>query len=392
MKKVNIGLLGALVNSTNLGCCALTYGAISLLENLSKKLGCEFHYTIFEWFPNENKLSQLSQSLNVPLERLNNVKTGKWLRFYKFQENQLALQEIKKCDVVISITQGDSFSDIYGIKHFLSCWAEQNIVLKENIPLILGPQTYGPYNSWIAKKLAKKVINNADAVFTRDSMSAEYLKSLGVNRIVHTVTDFAFAMGYKKTVLNNDNLNVGLNISGLLWPEKTEATNTTFKLKCDYEVLINRIIEHLSVRNANIYLISHVDEDYQVCKKIFEKYPNTVCVDKFNTPIEAKSFISGLDLFLGSRMHATIAAFSSGIPLIPISYSRKFAGLFNDLDYKIGVDLRNTDTESATEATISYIDNIQNLREAISNSKSTLMQKYNSLIENLETELQRVIK
>ena len=37
-------------------------------------------------------------------------------------------------------------------------------------------------------------------------------------------------------------------------------------------------------------------------------------------------------------MHACIAAFSSGVPVVPMAYSRKFAGLFGTLGYMRTVD------------------------------------------------------
>jgi polysaccharide pyruvyl transferase WcaK-like protein len=46
-------------------------------------------------------------------------------------------------------------------------------------------------------------------------------------------------------------------------------------------------------------------------------------------------------------MHATIAAYSSGVPVVPISYSRKFEGLFGNLNYPWLVNARGVDTKAA---------------------------------------------
>ena len=93
-------------------------------------------------------------------------------------------------------------------------------------------------------------------------------------------------------------------------------------------------------KELEIYLISHVSADYKVAKHIKEKYPTVNIVDEFDNPIKAKSFIADCDLFIGARMHATIAAISTGVPVIPIAYSRKFTGLFKTLDYPFVVDLK----------------------------------------------------
>ena len=86
----------------------------------------------------------------------------------------------------------------------------------------------------------------------------------------------------------------------------------------------------------------------------------------FLTPIDAKDYISGLDFFMGSRMHATIAAFSSGVPVVPIAYSRKFNGLFKDtLEYEYMVDLKNSSNEEAFTMIKSSFEKRMNLKDII---------------------------
>ena len=67
---------------------------------------------------------------------------------------------------------------------------------------------------------------------------------------------------------------------------------------------------------------------------------------RFRTPSEAKTYIAGLDFFMGARMHACIAAFSSGVPVVPMAYSRKFAGLFGTLGYDHTVDCTTEPNEA----------------------------------------------
>ena len=46
-------------------------------------------------------------------------------------------------------------------------------------------------------------------------------------------------------------------------------------------------------------------------------------------------------------MHACIAALSSGVPVAPLAYSRKFAGLFGSLGYHATIDLKTETTDAA---------------------------------------------
>jgi polysaccharide pyruvyl transferase WcaK-like protein len=45
-----------------------------------------------------------------------------------------------------------------------------------------------------------------------------------------------------------------------------------------------------------------------------------------------------MDFFMGARMHACIAALSSGVAVAPMAYSRKFAGLFGSIGYEHTLD------------------------------------------------------
>ena len=78
---------------------------------------------------------------------------------YKISQNKNFIDSVKECDCIIDITQGDNFSDIYGKKRFYTWTIEKRIVQKLRVPLILGPQTYGPFIDEKCKKFAAKVIN-----------------------------------------------------------------------------------------------------------------------------------------------------------------------------------------------------------------------------------------
>jgi polysaccharide pyruvyl transferase WcaK-like protein len=47
---------------------------------------------------------------------------------------------------------------------------------------------------------------------------------------------------------------------------------------------------------------------------------------------EVKSLIGRCNFFIGSRMHACIAAVSQGVPAVPIAYSNKFVGVMQTIN------------------------------------------------------------
>lgn len=105
----------------------------------------------------------------------------------------------------------------------------------------------------------------------------------------------------------------------------------------------------------DIFLIPHVEEDFKACKDFNLLYPETKLVKPFDNPMDVKSFISGMDIFIGARMHATIGAFTSGVVTIPTAYSRKFETMFSVVEYNTIVDLQKLNTKEALERTMLYI-------------------------------------
>ena len=57
---------------------------------------------------------------------------------------------------------------------------------------------------------------------------------------------------------------------------------------------------------------------------------------------------------MGARMHACIAAFSSGVPVVPMAYSRKFEGLFGSLGYDRTVDCTADSAERSWRILAAY--------------------------------------
>lgn len=54
MNSIEVGLLESIINNGNLGCQALAYSIIDLLEWASRDLEIQFHYNVFEWSTNLN--------------------------------------------------------------------------------------------------------------------------------------------------------------------------------------------------------------------------------------------------------------------------------------------------------------------------------------------------
>jgi polysaccharide pyruvyl transferase WcaK-like protein len=76
------------------------------------------------------------------------------------------LRDLADADIALAVSGGDSFSDIYGLSRFIYMSLPQLLVLALGRPLVLLPQTIGPMRSWLARRIARHVIDNAQVSFT----------------------------------------------------------------------------------------------------------------------------------------------------------------------------------------------------------------------------------
>ena len=133
---------------------------------------------------------------------------------------------------------------------------------------------------------------------------------------------------------------VGFNVSGLIYNDPERAAQR-YALKADYRRVVTGFLSDMLSRTAaRIVLIPHVmdrpghyESDLGACRDVAvnlsQAHASRVCVSPPSLDeAEVKELISRVDWFCGTRMHATIAALSSGVPAAAISYSDKTLGVF----------------------------------------------------------------
>lgn len=379
MEKISIVLMGLDFKSSNLGCSALGYSFLNILEDISKRKSIFFeitsvNYNIMECENDHYKIKDLHIKYKS--------------RYFRKEFIRL----VKAVDFIFDFTGGDSFTDMYGKVRFIKESLLKHIAMKKG-RLIMGPQTIGPFKSGFAKRWAGKILQNSYRVYVRDQISYDYVREIsGVDSVL--TTDVAFLLNHQKEVYTDikksDKTSVGINISGLMW-NNGYTGNNEFGMTIDYKKYCEELIKYCIQRNMQVHLISHVipddeksvENDYTVQKEISEKFSGVILSPKFGTPMEAKAYIAQMDIFIGSRMHATVAAFSMGVPVVAVSYSRKFQGLYNSVGYPYIVDAKTESTENAIEVTKKYIEDKDTLKSNLAISKTKIEEKNNAFVQDL---------
>lgn len=341
-KEIRICLIQHSPNSDNLGVGALTVSHISILRNICTEIGLSPSFVLVSWKDPRRPYVVGTDISIVEVSR----------RELLFPNGYFST--VRHSDVVVDIGAGDSFSDIYGPWRVLVGIYMKVLVLIARKPLIISPQTIGPFSrSWI-RRLALVTLRMAAFVSTRDFASAEYLRKSGFKGEIVEASDVALRLPYSEPIARHPGRKVvvGINVSGLLF---SPNGNRSLGLGIDYASLMGKVVSDFLLNpNVEVILVPHVisdnqedEDDYRASLSLAKLFPEISVAPRFSSPSEAKAFISRLDFFCGARMHSCIAAFSTGVPVVPMAYSRKFSGLFESMGY-----FRTVDCRSESEANI----------------------------------------
>lgn len=379
---MRIGFLGIQCDNANLGVAALAYAGIHLVHRITPM---EAEFVLFS----DNSavgIERMQQALGMEERRIRAVP----FRHRSPRHMIRSISGIAGCDAVIDFSGGDSFSDIYGPKRLAKLLLHKELAILARTPLVLAPQTYGPFERRAFLSLVRHVLGRAALVFARDDPSAEYVAGL-VGREVIVATDVAVTLPWRDDVdLGGGGTTVGFNVSGLLWRGGYTGKNQ-FRLVADYRAYCDEVLAALLDTGLAVHLVSHVgpaarpaaEDDLTACRELQQRHPRAELSAPFADPVEAKSSIAATDVFIGSRMHATIAAFTSGVPVVPVAYSRKFAGLFGSLGYDPLVDLTVLNAPAAAALTLGLVQDRARLAEQVATANRRAQERISIFPERL---------
>ena len=278
-------------------------------------------------------------------------------------------------DAVLDISGGDSFADLYGNKRFQGMTQTKRLALGLGTPLVLLPQTYGPFEHPKALEVAREIVRGASMAWARDGRSFETLKELLGDHFDadrHCLgVDVAFALPRSRPDDLPQRLEswlagrpetpvVGFNVSGLIYNQGVQASRQ-FGFKADYRDLVHGILKRfLAESDARILLVPHVlarldhyESDPRACQDVaaaLGEDERVLVLDRRYNSMEMKWVIGQTDFFCGTRMHSTIAALSSSVPTAAIAYSKKTLGVFEACGQGGCVtDPRSQDTAHCTQ-------------------------------------------
>jgi polysaccharide pyruvyl transferase WcaK-like protein len=242
---------------------------------------------------------------------------------------------VRGFDVVVDTRAGDSFADIYGVERLVTMSLMHQVARRAGVPVVLGPQTVGPFGTRRGRLLARHTVRTAALTMARDLESYGVARSLGGERTLLT-TDVVFCLGRPDPGPSRD---VVVNVSGLLWNDNPHVDHVR------YRTVVRRLVAGLRERGRGVALLAHVldsplaDNDVPVVTALGDELGVEAVLPSDLTDV--RRTLSGARLVVGSRMHACLNALSVGTPAVPLAYSRKFDPLLRAVGWDHTVDLRD---------------------------------------------------
>jgi colanic acid/amylovoran biosynthesis protein len=247
-------------------------------------------------------------------------------------------------------------------------------------PIVLFAESLGYYRNPVNRIVAKYIFTHVGLILVREELSKNYLLDLGIgDEKIFVTADPAFLLERAPQlrvdeIFARENIPkfsrplIGINPSSSI----PKFRDDTKKGEQEYIALMTEVITHvIETKDADILLIPHVfadgNDDRDIIRKIagaVSKNSNVYQITQEYTAAELKGIIGCCDMFIGARMHATIAATSQSIPTIGIAYSHKMKGIIGDalgLNQYI-IDINKLDAERLS----GMIDDVFSNRESIS--------------------------
>lgn len=380
MSRQQVIFAGAAPDSGNLGVSALCYSVVDELLNIKPDTGI----TVLDYGKgfrgNAYRLPDgKSCNLMGVTPARNFLKPSAMANIQFLSKIGMLLTEpsrhMRRARAMLDISGGDSFTDLYGPARFRARTFSKKYAVEFGIPLILLPQTYGPFVNAESIGIVKNLMPRCALAYARDKYSFETMKELlgpDFDPEKHKLgVDAAFILRVQQPDLSTEPELTGVpsaevfgfNVSGLIFNDREEA-RSRYGISIDYPRAMKAIVEHvLKESNGEVWLIPHVLSkhkfDYEsdayastrLRDSLSEEYRPRVRVLSGNyDQCTAKGFIGKTAWFCGMRMHATIAGLSTCVPTVNVAYSGKSLGVFESAGQGDKVlDARHMETDELIE-------------------------------------------
>jgi polysaccharide pyruvyl transferase WcaK-like protein len=280
------------------------------------------------------------------------------------------LLAVTSADLVVALGGGylnardDLASDLSIFFLLLPVWLAQ----RAGVPVVFGPQSYGPFPRDRQRRMVRRVLSSARAVVVREDISVGRLDEAGVDPApILRGVDSAFAFTGRSTRPWRTELGIPADATLVVatarqWLAPEEQQRYEQSLVDVYA----HVLEH---DNHYVVIVPQVtcafqdDDDRIVNKRIAAQldHPRLLVVtdDGFDHH-DAHALYAAADFIIGTRFHSVIFGLTATVPCLAIEYDHKTRGIMRDLgleEWVIGIK------EARGDLLIALIDKLFAARE-----------------------------
>jgi len=216
---------------------------------------------------------------------------------------------------------GFAYSDSFGTAR-ISREARYGISWsKRGIPKVMLPQAFGPFDNPESLKWYRMILEQAELVFVRDTVSAKYLADLGITTRIEPCPDFTIGLTVPQIpgVVDGPFAAIVPNYKMISQAGLTPA---------GYRALLRGYVDSVRAAGLTAVLVIHERGDLDVCDELVAS--GDVEVFSSEQPRVLKAALGQSEITIASRFHAVVGSLSQGVPTIALGWSHKYLELLRD--------------------------------------------------------------
>jgi colanic acid/amylovoran biosynthesis protein len=201
-------------------------------------------------------------------------------------------------------------------------------------PMILFPNSVGPFRTIVGRSLGRFSLNRFDYLLIRDPISYEIAKKMKIRSPKTLTYDTALLFSAERREARGDFARPVIGISPGVYKSSISSKELDNYIVAHSRALDRGIEQYgFSVVFLPHYISGFSLDDLEICKLIRKKMANqkmtriveTESVDEF------KNLLDQMDMVISSKMHPAVLAASGYVPIICIAYDHKQTSFFRRL-------------------------------------------------------------
>ena len=362
-------------------------------DSLARKLG----FTRGSW---RYKVSAIASLVYMFIQTILSVFSAVLIKvglkaFYRAE----VLKHVKDCDIVISYSD-ENFKETASLLPLNVYWTVTwwsmlvartwEILISKFLgkPVVMFPNSVGPFRTWIGHFLSRLAFSNCDCILVREPISYRIVNSLGIKcpKILTSDTTLVFKPTYDTVFDNSSHPVMGIT-AGVYSHSLSEKE--VYRYITAHAKALDRAVEKYGFEVVFLphYVTGFRYDDSEICELILRemKNKNRARIANVDTFEEYKSFLHQMDMVISSKMHSAVLATLGYVPTLCIAYDHKQIGYFkqlgmNDCVLNVG--------DVSYETLSSGINNVWNRRDEI---RSLLKERVPVLQKDVRKAIKRAI-